>query len=220
MYDIRRPAHDPIVSQSFVDFVNLQTTRAALGVDSIPELAAAAPASFAYAPQSETVYDAFARAGDYVFPSFLDDLDYLLENGIRVLLVHGDADYIGNWFGGEAVSLALTYTQSFLFQATPYTPLSFDDPDSPDYGSGNRKGRAQGKVREYGNLTFAVVYDAGHFLPVDKPALALEMFRRAVTNMDLSTGRDPTNSTAVPFVPDSPLPAVGAETTLPSSPHM
>jgi hypothetical protein len=63
------------------------------------------------------------------------------------------------------------------------------------------------KVREYGNLSFAVVHDAGHFLPFDKPALALEMFRRVVTNLDLPTGCGPTNSTAVPFVPDSPLSA-------------
>lgn len=87
MYDVRRPADDPIVPQSFVDFLNLPSTRAALGVDSITELAAAAPTSpaFAYAAQSEEVYDAFTRAGDYVFPSFLADLEYLLENDIRVL---------------------------------------------------------------------------------------------------------------------------------------
>lgn len=74
-----------------------------------------------------------------------------------------------------------------------YTPLVFDDPDSP----GNAI--VHEKVREYGNLSFVVVYDAGHFLPFDKPALALEMFRRAVANLDLPSGYGPTNSTAVPF---------------------
>lgn len=68
-----------------MDFLNLRSTRAALGVDSIPEPAAAAPTSFAYAAQSEEVYNAFACAGDYVFPSILADLEYLLEHGIRVL---------------------------------------------------------------------------------------------------------------------------------------
>ncbi|KAL1903106.1 hypothetical protein Sste5346_000390 [Sporothrix stenoceras] len=221
MYDIRRPADDPIVpQQAFVDFLNLPATRAALGIDRIPELSTVptpntTSSSFVYAAQSEAVYNVFTRAGDYVFPSFLADLEYLLENGIRVLLMHGDADYIANWFGGEAVSLALSYPQSFLFQAMPYTPLVFDDlesPENPD-SPGNGNGSVQGKVREYGNLSFAVVYDAGHFLPFDKPALALEMFRRAVANLDLPTGRGPTNNTAVPFAPDSPLSAASADAT-------
>lgn len=90
MYDIRRPADDTIVpQQAFVDFLNLPATRAALGVDSIPELStAAAPTSpfvYTYDAQSEAVYNAFTRAGDYVLPSFMADLEYLLENGIRVL---------------------------------------------------------------------------------------------------------------------------------------
>lgn len=89
MYDIRRPADDTIVPQQpFVDFLNLPATRAALGIDVIPELstvAAPTPSSFAYAAQNEAVYNAFTRAGDYVFPSFLANLEYLLEKGIRVL---------------------------------------------------------------------------------------------------------------------------------------
>ena len=45
-------------------------------------------------------------------------------------------------------------------------------------------------MRKYDKLSFAVVYDAGHFLPIDQPALALEMVQRAVANMDLPTGHE------------------------------
>ncbi|CAK7210162.1 hypothetical protein SEUCBS140593_000738 [Sporothrix eucalyptigena] len=207
MYDIRRPAHDTIVPQDFVRFLGLASTRAALGIDSIPELATAAmmtdtaagallPQPFTYASESEEVYTAFTRAGDYLYPAFLADLEYLLDHGVRVILMHGDADYIANWLGGEAVSLALNHSQANLFRTTPYTPLVFGDA-GPDYG----------KVREFGNLSFAVVHDAGHFVSFDQPALALELFRRAMASLDLPMGRGPTNSSAFPFVPDSPLTA-------------
>ncbi|CAK7232222.1 hypothetical protein SBRCBS47491_008194 [Sporothrix bragantina] len=196
MYDIRRPADDPIISQDFVGFLSLASTRTALGIDIIPELTITTEA-FEYAAQSDDVYTAFTRAGDYLYPVFLTDLEYLLDHGVRVILMHGDADYIANWLGGEAVSLTLNHSQASLFQATPYAPLVFGNVSTDD---------DYGKVREQGNLSFVVVRDAGHFVPFSQPALTLELFRRAMAGLDLTTGRGPINSSAAfPFVPDSPL---------------
>ncbi|OAA64467.1 Peptidase S10, serine carboxypeptidase [Niveomyces insectorum RCEF 264] len=182
MYDIRRPDNDSVVSQDFVRFLNQPATRQALGIASIPELAA-----IEYAYESDGVYEAFAQSGDYAYPSFLDDIGYLLDNGVRVVLLYGDADYMANWFGGETVSLALNYSQASAFQATSYTNLSFSGPPPPDTSgasNGNTDGYSYGLVREHGNLSFAVVYDAGHFVSLDQPALASELFRRAVTGLD------------------------------------
>lgn len=39
----------------------------------------------------------------------MTDLEEILDYGVRVSLIYGDADYICNWFGGEAVSLAVNY---------------------------------------------------------------------------------------------------------------
>ncbi len=75
MYDIRKQADEPPVSDAFVDYLNLASTRAALGVD----------AKYAYEPSSRDVYWAFQRSGDYVYPSFLEDIEFLLARGVRVV---------------------------------------------------------------------------------------------------------------------------------------
>ncbi|CAK7223248.1 hypothetical protein SCUCBS95973_005113 [Sporothrix curviconia] len=191
MYDIRRSADDPIISQDFAAFLGLASTRTALGLDSIPELSTTT--TTAASPLSPSVRRAVT-------------IRYLLDHGVRVILLHGDADYIANWYGGEAVSLAVNYSQAPLFRATPYTPLVFGD--AADYG----------KVREQSNLSFAVVKDAGHFVPFDQPALARELFRRAMAGLDLPTGRRPTNSSAAfPVVLDSPLTTATVTTTATSA---
>ena len=58
----------------------------------------------------------------------------------------------GNWFGGEAISLAMEYTHSDEFRAAGYAPMMVD-------------GTEYGEVRQYGNFSFARVYEAGHEIP-------------------------------------------------------
>lgn len=95
-------------------------------------------------------------------------------------------------FGGEAVSLALNYTQSIFFRGTPYVPLQ----------SG---GKESGKVREFGNLSFAVVYEAGHSIPVDNPGVAVDLYNRAIRGRDLATGeKNLTEIVQIPLIPDLP----------------
>lgn len=95
--------------------------------------------------------------------------------------------------GGEAVSLRLNYSQSLLFGATPYVDLTVD-------------GAQRGVVREFGNLSFALVFDAGHLIPTYKPDVALEIFRRAIDDRDVATGLHAVGSDeTVPFPPDTPI---------------
>jgi carboxypeptidase C (cathepsin A) len=58
----------------------------------------------------------------------------------------------GNWFGGQAISLALEYTHSKEFRAAGYQPMMVD-------------GTEYGEVRQYGNFSFARVYESGHEVP-------------------------------------------------------
>lgn len=76
------------------------------------------------ATSSIIVVRAFQTTGDFIYPNFLEDINMLLDAGVRVALFYGDADYICNWFGGQAISLAVNYTHSSEFATAGYQPFS------------------------------------------------------------------------------------------------
>lgn len=167
-YDIRHPTDDPTPPDYFVNYLNLASTQNALGVD------------LNYTSDSSNeVYFAFQNTGDFIYPIFLEDLNGILANGVRVHLYHGDADYICNWFGGQAISLAVNYTHSAEFAASGYAPFMI--------GSATDQ-REAGEVRQYGNFSFIRVYEAGHEVPYYQPEAALEMFKRTILGLDIATG--------------------------------
>lgn len=87
IYDIRHPLDDPDPPSYFIDYLNQASVQNALGVD------------LNYSADSNNeVYFAFQQTGDFVFPNFLEDLEMLLNNSVRVALFYGDADYICNWY--------------------------------------------------------------------------------------------------------------------------
>jgi carboxypeptidase D len=165
VYDIRHPYDDPTPPKYFIDFLNLPSTQAALGVN------------LNYTGDAnDEIYFAFQQTGDFIYPNFLVDLEELLAAGVRVALFYGDADYICNWFGGEAISLAAKYAHANAFRAAGYAPFVVD-------------GDEFGEVRQAGNFSFMRVYEAGHEVPYYQPKAALEFFRRTLTGKDLATGK-------------------------------
>lgn len=58
----------------------------------------------------------------------------------------------GNWFGGQAISLSVDYTHSKEFRAAGYEAMMVD-------------GTEYGEVRQYGNFSFARIYESGHEVP-------------------------------------------------------
>jgi Serine carboxypeptidase len=67
-------------------------------------------------------------------------------------------------------------------------------------------GLQHGEVREDGNFSFVRIFDAGHFIPIDKPDVALELFRRAIQGLDIATGVDLIGEDIpVPFPQDEPI---------------
>lgn len=56
-----------------------------------------------YTDANNDIYWQFQSTGDFIYGNFLEDLEMILDNGVRVSLYYGDADYICNWFGGQAI---------------------------------------------------------------------------------------------------------------------
>lgn len=108
--------------------------------------------SLNFTPSNNDVALAFQQAGDFVYSTPLLDLEDLLTKDVRIILYSGDADYICNWFGGEAVSLAVNYTHAEAFRAAGYAPFLVDEVE-------------YGVVREQGNFSFVRIYESGHQVP-------------------------------------------------------
>jgi hypothetical protein len=100
----------------------------------------------------------------------------------------------GNWFGGQAISLAMNYTHSEEFRAAGYDAMVVD-------------GTEYGEVRQYGNFSFARIYESGHEIPFyqreSTPRIpthflltriaavaALAYFNRTLYHYDIATGED------------------------------
>ncbi|KAI4946601.1 hypothetical protein J4E91_007290 [Alternaria rosae] len=164
VYDIRHTYEDPTPPSNYGDYLNLAEIQDALGV------------TLNYSG-SNGIYYAFQNTGDFIYPNFRLDLEYLLSQDVRVSLAYGDADYICNWFGGEAISLAMEYTHSDEFRAAGYAPMMVD-------------GTEYGEVRQYGNFSFARVYEAGHEIPYYQPVAALAYFNRTLYHYDIATGEE------------------------------
>ncbi|BCS03841.1 S10 family peptidase [Aspergillus luchuensis] len=163
VYDIRHPYNDPTPPSYFVDYLKKDSVMDAIGVD------------INYTESSSDVYYAFQQTGDFVWPNFIEDLEEILRLPVRVSLIYGDADYICNWFGGQAISLAVNYTHASQFRAAGYTPMTVD-------------GVEYGETREYGNFSFTRVYQAGHEVPYYQPIAALQLFNRTLFGWDIAAG--------------------------------
>ncbi|KAJ5577808.1 uncharacterized protein N7459_006772 [Penicillium hispanicum] len=162
-YDIRHPSKDPTPPMYYENYLAKDSVMSALGVD------------INYTMSNNEVYYAFQQSGDLVWPNFLDDLEDILTRPVRVALIYGDADYICNWFGGQAISIHAKYAHSKEFQAAGYAPFLVD-------------GVEYGETREYGNFSFTRIYEAGHEVPYYQPVAALQLFNRTLNGWELPKG--------------------------------
>jgi len=48
-----------------------------------------------YSESIESVFNAFNEVGDYARGGFIEDLAYILDQGIKVAMVYGDRDFVG-----------------------------------------------------------------------------------------------------------------------------
>ncbi|KAF2401028.1 alpha/beta-hydrolase [Trichodelitschia bisporula] len=166
-YDIRQMDPSPFPSSAYIEYLNTEAVQKSIGV----------PVN--YTDSSDAIYSAFASTGDILRATQLADVATLLDMGIRVSFLYGDADYIANWMGGEAVSLAVaSILPAYVdhFPASGYADIVVN------------KSYVGGVVRQYGNLSFARIYDSGHLIPAYQPETAFTVFTRIVQGTALATG--------------------------------
>ncbi|KAK4242920.1 Alpha/Beta hydrolase protein [Achaetomium macrosporum] len=133
-----------------------------------------------YTPLSYAANHAFNATFDPLRTGQLEALAFLLdhdEGGVRVHLMYGDRDLITNWPGGERTALKVPYSRQRKFaEQAGYAPLMVE-------------GEAAGLTRQLGGFSFTRVFQAGHEAPAYQPAVAYEIFWRAMFGWDVATGK-------------------------------
>jgi carboxypeptidase C (cathepsin A) len=166
VYDISQMTPNPFPPSTYLEYLNNAAVQAAIG------------AVVNYTESNDAVSTAFISTGDYDRGDQISELAILLSMGVRVALIYGDRDYICNWVGGEAVSFAVA-------AQSPST--------APFYSAGYAQivvnsTYVGGVVRQYGNLSFSRIYDAGHLVPAYQPETTFTVFTRVILGTDISTG--------------------------------
>lgn len=123
---------------------------------------------------------AFIMSGDNAQPSQLQVAE-LLNDGIRVLVYNGDADLMCNWQSSHAWTRALNWNGAEGFNAAKERHFFAEDANM----AGAEPVDA-GIVRSFGNFTFLRVFNAGHMVPKNQPAAALDMLNKFLCNHDLA----------------------------------
>ena len=143
-------------------FLNANETKIALGVDG---KGPGDKHDGVFVGCSDQVYANFAETGDGARESTWA-VSSILRNNVRVLTYSGRRDFICNYVGNRAWSEALEWPGKDEYNRVDLKP----------WWLGQRNEVKGGEFKNYANLTYAIVDEAGHFVPHDKPQAALAMF--------------------------------------------
>lgn len=165
-YDITQKLPDPFPPSRYMEYLNNADFQAAIGV------------ALNYTESNAAVQNAFVQTGDSERVNPISQIAYLLSLGVRVALIYGDRDYLCNWLGGQAVSFAIAAktTGYQAFQSAGYAEIVVNN------------SYVGGAVRQYGNLSFSRIYDAGHLIPAYQGETAFTVFTRIIMGSDISLG--------------------------------
>jgi len=109
----------------------------------------------------------FELGGDWM-KNYQQMIPDQLAAGIRVLLYAGDQDYICNWLGNQAWTLALPWPHQKDFNSVPLVNFTV-------------AGASAGELRTSSGLSFLRVFNAGHMVPLDQPKVALAMLQAFIS---------------------------------------
>eukprot|EP01134_Creolimax_fragrantissima_P007109 CFRG7109T1 len=148
-YDVREKCEHPPLCYNFdsvSDFLNSESTKKVLGVESV-----------------EKWQSCNMIVNLHFMTDFMRDLSpnvtMLLEDNLDVLIYAGEADYICNWMGNNAWTLALPWHGHDGFNSAEVKDWKVND-------------KVMGTVRSFDNFKFLTIADAGHMVPMDQPESA------------------------------------------------
>lgn len=131
-------------------YLNREDVRAELGV-----------AGTTWEACSKAAASYFVATGDWMMSS-QGLVAELLHQDIQVLIYAGDVDFVGNWLGNKAWTTKLEWNGAEAFQSAEDSDWQMD-------------GETVARLRSARGLHFMQVYNAGMMVPMDQPAVALEM---------------------------------------------
>ncbi|KAI8934484.1 hypothetical protein NX059_008186 [Plenodomus lindquistii] len=170
-YDISTANPPPFPPPFHEGFLNREWVQAELGVP------------LNWTGSSTQASNAYRSIGDYPRDGWVEDLGFLLDNGIKVSLVYGDLDFACPWAGGDAVAKAIPWSGAAAYSTAQYAEIQTND------------SYVGGLVRQHGNLSYIRTYAAGHAIPSYQPETAYRIFTRALFNLDIATGTQSTAGT-------------------------
>jgi len=160
-YDIRIPCEVPGLCYNFSNvetFFNdpsvLEQLHVRIGAD----------ASSQWTECNYDVNAAFAPDWMVGYQGYVADL--LDQAQVPVLIYAGDVDFVCNWIGNKAWTLALPWSGKDAYTSFEDVAWSIDSASAQT---------PSGLARSSGGFTFLQVYEAGHLVPQDQPEAALAM---------------------------------------------
>ncbi|KAI0263017.1 serine carboxypeptidase [Gloeopeniophorella convolvens] len=127
---------------------------------------------------NDDVYNNFASTGDWMRSS-LPNLETVINAGVRTVIYDGDADFILNFNGVEAMVASLKTKFSATFAQQQFANFTVN-------------GVPAGLYKNAGTFSYVRVFNAGHEVPayqqpgVPRGAAALQMFTQIMSNQSLS----------------------------------
>ncbi|KAH8102234.1 serine carboxypeptidase [Cristinia sonorae] len=151
----------------FTTFINSKNVASKIG------------AEVTWTESSNTVYNNFARTGDWMTNS-RPFLETVVNAGVRTIIYDGDADYILNFNGVEAMVDAMQTQFSDEFKQQSFANFTV-------------RGQATGIFKNAGTFSYVRIFGAGHEVPAYKHAslgtgeAALQMFSQIMSGEGLSS---------------------------------
>ncbi|KAH8119566.1 serine carboxypeptidase [Phellopilus nigrolimitatus] len=166
VYDVRQPEDDSyppnvtdlLTDSSFMDSIGAEST---------------------WQETNDDVYNNFAQTGDWMLNS-APDLEAVINTGVRTVIYDGDADYILNFKGVEAMVGNLQTKFSALYQQQSFANYTV-------------AGQPAGLVKNAGTFSYIRVFGAGHEVPAYNHTglatgqAALQFFEQAMSGAPLSS---------------------------------